>query len=29
MFIPDAIFYEEKAYEYELGKKLLDTYKIK
>ena len=27
MFIPDAIFYEEKAYEYELGKRLLDTYK--
>ena len=27
MFIPDAIFYEEKAYEYELGKKLLNTYK--
>ena len=27
MFIPDAIFYEQKAYEYELGKKLLDNYK--
>ena len=27
MFIPDAIFYEEKAYEYELGKRMLDTYK--
>ena len=27
MFIPNAIFYEEKAYEYELGKKLLDNYK--
>ena len=27
MFIPDAIFYEEKAYEYELGKRLLDNYK--
>ena len=27
MFIPDAIFYEEKAYEYELGKRLLDKYK--
>ena len=27
MFIPDAIFFEEKAYEYELGKKLLDNYK--
>ena len=27
MFIPDAIFYEEKAYEYELGRRLLDTYK--
>ena len=27
MFIPDAIFYEEKAYEYELGKQLLDKYK--
>ena len=27
MFKPDAIFYEEKAYEYELGKKLLDNYK--
>lgn len=27
MFIPDAIFYEPKAYEYELGKRLLDTYK--
>lgn len=26
MFIPDAIFYEEKAYEYELGKRLLDNY---
>lgn len=26
MFIPDAIFYEEKAYEYELGKRLLDSY---
>ena len=29
MFIPDAIFYEEKAYEYELGKKLLEEYKNK
>ena len=27
MFIPDAIFYEEKSYEYELGKRLLDNYK--
>ena len=27
MFIPDVCFYEEKAYEYELGKKLLDKYK--
>ena len=27
MFIPDAIFYEEKACEYELGKRLLDNYK--
>ena len=27
MFKPDAIFYEEKAYEYELGKKLLNNYK--
>lgn len=27
MFIPDVIFYEEKAYEYELGKRLLDKYK--
>lgn len=27
MFIPNAIFYEEKAYEYELGKRLLDNYK--
>ena len=27
MFIPDAIFYEEKAYEYELGKRLLANYK--
>lgn len=27
MFIPDAIFYEEKAYEYELGKNLLNSYK--
>ena len=27
MFIPDACFFEEKAYEYELGKKLLDDYK--
>ena len=27
MFKPDAIFYEEKAYEYELGKRLLDNYK--
>ena len=27
MFIPDAIFYEGKAYEYELGKRLLDNYK--
>jgi len=27
MFIPDAIFYEEKAYEYELGKDLLERYK--
>ena len=27
MFIPDAIFYEENAYEYELGKRLLDNYK--
>ena len=27
MFIPDAIFYEEKAYEYELGKRLIDNYK--
>lgn len=27
MFIPDAIFYEEKAFEYELGKRLLDNYK--
>lgn len=27
MFIPDACFYEEKAYEYELGKRLLDNYK--
>ena len=27
MFIPDAIFYEEKAYEYELGKRLLNNYK--
>ena len=27
MFKPDAIFYEEKAYEYELGKRLLDIYK--
>ena len=27
MFIPDACFYEEKAYEYELGKRLLDKYK--
>lgn len=26
MFIPDACFYEEKAYEYELGKRLLDNY---
>ena len=27
MFITDAIFYEEKSYEYELGKRLLDNYK--
>ena len=27
MFIPDAIFYEEEAYKYELGKSLLDNYK--
>lgn len=27
MFIPDAIFYEENAYEYKLGKMLLDSYK--
>ena len=27
MFIPDAIFYEEKALEYELGKRLLENYK--
>ena len=27
MFIPDAIFYEEKSYEYELGKRLLDNIK--
>jgi len=27
MFIPDAVFYEEKAHDYELGKKLLDRYK--
>ncbi len=27
MFIPDAIFYEENVYEYELGKKLLGNYK--
>jgi len=27
MFIPDACFYEEKAHDYELGKKLLDRYK--
>ena len=27
MFIPDAIFYEGKANEYELGKRLLDNYK--
>ena len=27
MFIPDAIFYEPKAYEYELGKSLLNNYK--
>lgn len=27
MFIPNAIFYEEKAYEYELGKRILDNYK--
>jgi len=27
MFIPDAIFYEENAYEYELGKELLEKYK--
>lgn len=27
MFIPDAIFYEEKVYEYELGKKILNNYK--
>ena len=27
MFIPDACFYEEKAYEYGLGKRLLDKYK--
>ena len=27
MFIPDAIFYEEKALEYELGKSLLERYK--
>lgn len=26
MFIPDAIFYEEKIKEYELGRQLLDTY---
>lgn len=27
MFIPDAIFYEPKSYEYELGKRLLDYYR--
>lgn len=27
MFIPDAIFFEPKSYEYELGKRLLDNYK--
>jgi len=27
MFIPDAIFYEKDAYEYELGKELLEKYK--
>lgn len=27
MFIPDAIFFEPKSYEYELGKRLLDSYK--
>ena len=27
MFIPDAIFYEQNAYEYELGKQLLERYK--
>ena len=27
MFIPDAIFFEPKSYEYELGKGLLDSYK--
>ena len=26
-FIPDAIYYEEKAKEYELGKELLEKYK--
>ena len=29
MFIPDAIFYEERVYEYELGRKILDQYKNK
>ena len=27
MFIPDAIFFEPKSYEYELGKRLIDSYK--
>ncbi len=27
MFIPDAIFFEPKSYEYEFGKRLLDNYK--
>jgi len=27
MFIPDACFFEEKAYEYQLGKELLERYK--
>ena len=26
-FVPDAIYYEEKAKEYELGKELLEKYK--
>ena len=29
MFLPEAIFYEEKALEYELGKKLLNQYQEK